>query len=169
MKYIFAALNECLFADSNSRISNRTDVDGKVESVVTDDPLHANIMNTSNVPEQVGESHAEEKLNEPRALPLPAKFSNQTQMEPFTVPYLSPLVLRKEVENVLEHEGDLCLSNTKFIDEHPIIYWNLIWFFKRINLPSHLPGLALQSLTSMNSEDTAANQVYWLYKLLHFG
>ena len=28
---------------------------------------------------------------------------------PITVPYLSPLVLRKELENMLEREGDLCL------------------------------------------------------------
>ena len=28
---------------------------------------------------------------------------------PITVPYLSPLVLRKELENMLEREGDACL------------------------------------------------------------
>ena len=28
---------------------------------------------------------------------------------PITVPYLSPLVLRKELENMLEKEGDTCL------------------------------------------------------------
>ena len=28
---------------------------------------------------------------------------------PITVPYLSPLVLRKELENMLEREGDTCL------------------------------------------------------------
>ena len=28
---------------------------------------------------------------------------------PITVPYLSPLVLRKELENLLEKEGDTCL------------------------------------------------------------
>ena len=66
----------------------------------------------------------------------------------FTVPYLSPLVLRKEVENVLEHEGDMCLLQSSFVDAHPIIYWNLIWYFERTNLPSHLPGLALPSSVS---------------------
>ncbi|RWS17201.1 DENN domain-containing protein 4C-like protein, partial [Dinothrombium tinctorium] len=71
--------------------------------------------------------------------------NNLEVMEPFTVPYLSPLVLRKEVENVLQHEGDICLTKSEFVDNHPIIYWNLIWYFNRINLPSHLRGLCLSS------------------------
>ena len=67
----------------------------------------------------------------------------------FTVPYLSPLVLRKEVESVLEHEGDMSLLRTSFVDAHPIIYWNLVWYFERTNLPTHLPGLALPSVMSV--------------------
>lgn len=65
--------------------------------------------------------------------------------KPFTVPYLNPLVLRKEVESVIEQEGDLCSVKQDFAKDHPIIYWNLIWFFERINLPSHLPALAFSS------------------------
>lgn len=42
------------------------------------------------------------------------------------VPYLSPLVLRKELENVLESEGDTTLTKSSFIDNHNIIYWNLV-------------------------------------------
>uniref|UniRef100_T1IU82 UDENN domain-containing protein n=1 Tax=Strigamia maritima TaxID=126957 RepID=T1IU82_STRMM len=61
--------------------------------------------------------------------------------ESFNVPYLSPIVLRKELENVLDHEGDACLSEPRFVDEHPIIYWNLIWFFERVHVPSHMIGL----------------------------
>lgn len=71
--------------------------------------------------------------------------------KPFTVPYLSPLVLRKEVENVLENEGDFCSTKSSFINDHPIIFWNLIWFFERINLPSHLQGLLiLHNLKNLN-------------------
>lgn len=65
--------------------------------------------------------------------------------EPITVPYLNPLVLLKELESVLGQEGDSCLTNYKFIQEHPIVYWNLIWFYERINLSSHLPELWLDS------------------------
>lgn len=46
--------------------------------------------------------------------------------EPIIVPYLSPLVLRKELENVLDQEGDQCLTKSNFVDEHPIIYWNMV-------------------------------------------
>jgi len=54
------------------------------------------------------------------------------QLDPLTIPYLSPLVLRKEMENVLDQYGDACcLNSPEFIDHHPIIYWNLVhsfWF-----------------------------------------
>lgn len=73
-------------------------------------------------------------MQQPRELPAP-----------ITVPYLNPLVLRKELENVLSQEGDSCLTKHKFIQEHPIVYWNLIWYFERINLTSHLPELWLSS------------------------
>ncbi|XP_058796912.1 DENN domain-containing protein Crag isoform X2 [Phymastichus coffea] len=71
-------------------------------------------------------------LQKPRELP-----------DPITVPYLNPLVLRKELESVLDQEGDSCLTKQKFIQEHPIVYWNLIWYYERVNLPSHLPELWL--------------------------
>lgn len=81
--------------------------------------------------------------------------------DPILVPYLSPLVLRKELENVLDHEGDTCLVQPKFVDEHPIIYWNLVWFFHRANLTSHIKGLCLNAKTvlpnkkvSRRKEDT---------------
>ena len=70
------------------------------------------------------------------------------QLEPISVPYLSPLVLRKEVENVMDQEGDLCLSKPDFVDEHPIIYWNLVWYFKRLDVNSHLPGFSLTAKTT---------------------
>ncbi|XP_012273297.1 DENN domain-containing protein 4C isoform X2 [Orussus abietinus] len=65
--------------------------------------------------------------------------------EPITVPYLNPLVLRKELENVLSQEGDSCLTKHRFIQEHPIVYWNLMWYFERINMSSHLPDLWLHN------------------------
>ncbi|XP_076260425.1 DENN domain-containing protein Crag isoform X2 [Rhynchophorus ferrugineus] len=65
--------------------------------------------------------------------------------DPFSVPYLNPLVLRKELENILTQEGDLSIADPKFIDEHPIIYWNLVWVFERINVNSHLPHLYLKN------------------------
>jgi hypothetical protein len=64
--------------------------------------------------------------------PSDVKFSVESaevegiESETIIVPYLSPLVLRKELENVLEHEGDSSLIQPQFVDEHPIIYWNMV-------------------------------------------
>ncbi|XP_022900538.2 DENN domain-containing protein Crag isoform X1 [Onthophagus taurus] len=82
--------------------------------------------------------------------------------EPFSVPYLNPLVLRKELENVLAREGDLSLSDARFVEEHPIIYWNLVWVFERINVQSHLPNLCLKNrantrATSNNFDRSSEN------------
>lgn len=91
--------------------------------------------------------------------------------KPVSVPYLSPLVLRKELETLLENEGDQVNTSTqsafqkivkilqtfilkclcqviythKFLSQHPIIFWNLVWYFRRLELPTHLPGLILNS------------------------
>ncbi|KAB5579415.1 hypothetical protein PHYPO_G00194810 [Pangasianodon hypophthalmus] len=64
---------------------------------------------------------------------------------PVSVPYLSPLVLRKELESLLENEGDEVIYTQKFLTQHPIIFWNLVWYFRRLDLPSILPGLILTS------------------------
>ncbi|CAG5957958.1 unnamed protein product, partial [Menidia menidia] len=58
-----------------------------------------------------------------------------------TVPYLSPLVLWKELESLLVNEGDQALSCPSVVDQHPIVFWNLVWYFKRLELPSNLPAL----------------------------
>uniref|UniRef100_A0A0A9WC26 C-myc promoter-binding protein n=3 Tax=Lygus hesperus TaxID=30085 RepID=A0A0A9WC26_LYGHE len=63
--------------------------------------------------------------------------------EPIAVPYLNPLVLRKELESILAAEGDSSLTQSKFVDEHPIIYWNMVWMFTRINIESHMFNLVL--------------------------
>uniref|UniRef100_A0A1A9ZC55 UDENN domain-containing protein n=1 Tax=Glossina pallidipes TaxID=7398 RepID=A0A1A9ZC55_GLOPL len=63
-----------------------------------------------------------------------------------TIPYLNPLVLRKELENILNQEGDLALLKANFVEEHPIIFWNLLWIMERIESKTHLPELCSPSL-----------------------
>lgn len=58
-----------------------------------------------------------------------------------TVEYLSPLVLRKEMESLLENEGEGVLSQVLLLDSHSIIFWNLVWYFTRLGLPTNLPQL----------------------------
>lgn len=62
-----------------------------------------------------------------------------------TVPYLSPLVLWKELESLLVNEGDQAISSPSVVDQHPIVFWNLVWYFRRLELPSNLPALILAS------------------------
>lgn len=103
--------------------------------------LHKDIKSLSQSPNS---SSLDENENPSSAHPSEARFSKRSQsthssssdirrfstsfldIEPITVPYLSPLVLRKEVENVLEHEGDNSMTKSEFVDQHPIIYWNLV-------------------------------------------
>lgn len=65
--------------------------------------------------------------------------------DPVTVPYLSPLVLWKELESLLVNEGDQAVSSPSVVDQHPIVFWNLVWYFRRLELPSNLPALILGS------------------------
>ncbi|XP_052793201.1 C-myc promoter-binding protein-like isoform X2 [Mya arenaria] len=68
-----------------------------------------------------------------------------SSMEPVSVPYLSPLVLRKNLESIIESEGNSALAKDSFLDDHPIIYWNLMWYFKRIGAYNHLTAFLLTS------------------------
>lgn len=59
--------------------------------------------------------------------------------------YLSPLVLRKELESLVENEGSEVLALPELPAAHPIIFWNLLWYFQRLHLPSVLPSLVWAS------------------------
>ena len=43
-----------------------------------------------------------------------------------SIPYLSPLVLRKSLENVISQEGAGFLNTMEFVKKSPFIYWNLV-------------------------------------------
>uniref|UniRef100_A0A672J686 DENN/MADD domain containing 4A n=1 Tax=Salarias fasciatus TaxID=181472 RepID=A0A672J686_SALFA len=71
---------------------------------------------------------------------------------PVTVPYLSPLVLWKELESLLVNEGDQALCSPSVVDQHPIVFWNLVWYFRRLELPSSLPALIVASQHCRNAD-----------------
>lgn len=77
-----------------------------------------------------------------------------------TVPYLSPLVLWKELESLLVNEGDQALSSATVVDQHPIVFWNLVWYFRRLDLPSNLPGLILASQHWTRKEQVNMSYIY---------
>ncbi|KAM6937823.1 C-myc promoter-binding protein [Xenentodon cancila] len=74
-----------------------------------------------------------------------------------TVPYLSPLVLWKELESLLVNEGDQAISSPSVVDQHPIVFWNLVWYFRRLELPSNLPALILASQHCSRGDQTPQN------------
>lgn len=76
--------------------------------------------------------------------------SNEKQTNQISVPYLNPLVLRKELENILTQYGDDVLCKSKFVDDHSIIYWNLVWFMERIAVQTHLSSLFFHKSVSQN-------------------
>lgn len=51
------------------------------------------------------------------------------------------------------------MSDPKFLDEHPIIYWNLIWAFERINVQTHLPNLYFKHKMNAQSDILSKKEV----------
>ncbi|XP_063002090.1 DENN domain-containing protein 4B [Elgaria multicarinata webbii] len=94
-------------------------------------------------PEPGRESRAGSLCNGFTESPVPR--GSTPHIEHLAFAYLSPLVLRKELETLLENEGGEFLSQPELVDNHPIIYWNLVWYFQRLGLPSSLPQLLLAS------------------------
>lgn len=42
------------------------------------------------------------------------------------MPYLSPFVLRKELELLIEQFGLDCMKSSQMVDSHATVYWNLV-------------------------------------------
>ncbi|XP_047453888.1 DENN domain-containing protein 4B-like [Mugil cephalus] len=84
------------------------------------------------------------------------------------VAYLSPLVLRKELESLLENEGESVLAQPQLLDNHSIIYWNLVWCFQRLGLPSHLLHLVRTSplVSHFTQSENSAVRVRLLWDTL---
>lgn len=71
---------------------------------------------------------------------------------PLVVPYLSPVVLRKEVESLMSQDGSHALQREELVRDRPIMYWNLVWYLSRLQLPTYLPLLVLWGFTRRNQE-----------------
>lgn len=81
-------------------------------------------------------------------------FLRRTRSAEFTVEYLSPLVVRKEIENIILNanansstssttaasstisnpDDPSALVTSQFMEQHAVIFWNLVWLFKRIGV-----------------------------------
>lgn len=80
----------------------------------------------------------------------------------FNVPYLSPLVVRKELENIFsqnELNSQQLFVDTSFIDKHNVVFWNLMWYFNRLDVDSELSILLLNNKLNKkhNNNDAIVN------------
>lgn len=73
---------------------------------------------------------------------------------------MSRISYRKELENKLDADGDSCLLDPGVVDAHPIIFWNLIWYFERVAVRSHLVGHCLRA-GSLNPDPAAVAHQSW--------
>ncbi|EGT48632.1 hypothetical protein CAEBREN_17629 [Caenorhabditis brenneri] len=53
------------------------------------------------------------------------------------VAFVSPLVLRRELETILTSDKD-AMKNESIRTTHPVVFWNLVYYLRRLSLPSHL-------------------------------
>ncbi|CAD6196859.1 unnamed protein product [Caenorhabditis auriculariae] len=59
------------------------------------------------------------------------------ELPSISVAFVSPLVLRRELETLLSVDRD-ALKESSLMDSHPIVFWNLIYYMRRLALPTHL-------------------------------
>ena len=55
-----------------------------------------------------------------------------------TVNYLSPHGLRHAIEAIMQYDGFQIINAKYFSSKYPELYWNLLWYTQRMNLPSGL-------------------------------
>ncbi|XP_034241706.1 DENN domain-containing protein Crag isoform X3 [Thrips palmi] len=146
------SLNEDLVEGTTATLTNQEPVE-PIENNSPIDEAHkdSNIIVQDSTPEE-GTTQGPSKGDASETTVNPKPEEEPVTLEPITVPYLNPLVLRKELENILHAEGDVCLTRPCFVDEHPIIFWNMVWAMERIAVESHLPGLCLQSRSVLRQQ-----------------
>ncbi|KAA0701403.1 DENN domain-containing protein 4B [Triplophysa tibetana] len=98
----------------------------------------------------------------------PTRVSSGGGAPQVTVAYLSPLVLRKETESLLENEGEAVLSQVQLLDSHPILFWNLVWYFTRLGLPKG-SGVRVRLLWDMLTPDPEQWPPLYIIWRMHSG
>ncbi|KAM3726363.1 DENN domain-containing protein 4C [Dirofilaria immitis] len=70
---------------------------------------------------------------------------NESIASQLSVPFLSPLVLRRELENLLS--GNCLLPMYQSLrHSNPIVFWNVLYYSRRLSLPTHFPSWLGQSV-----------------------
>uniref|UniRef100_A0A3Q0KKV4 IPR001194 DENN,domain-containing protein n=1 Tax=Schistosoma mansoni TaxID=6183 RepID=A0A3Q0KKV4_SCHMA len=75
---------------------------------------------------------------------VPVQNTSMGLME-MTFSYLSPFVIRKSLETIIQNEGDECLHcqsvQLSLLHRHTQLTWNLVWLMYRLGLPTYLLDL----------------------------
>lgn len=78
-----------------------------------------------------------------------------------TFNFMSPVVLRKEIDNLIAEDEDI-MRQPSFIDKHETQFWNLLYAFQRINLKHTLDQLIPQSKllqADISDEDSGSHSM----------
>ncbi|CAI4221129.1 unnamed protein product [Auanema sp. JU1783] len=59
------------------------------------------------------------------------------KIDSMSVAFVSPLVLRRELETLLASDIQ-ALKNKDLMNSHPVVFWNFVYYMRRLNLPSHM-------------------------------
>ena len=70
-----------------------------------------------------------------------------------TVPHLSPFGVRFSMESMIAENGTDMLKSEWLIKNYPLLYWNMLWYSTRLDLPSGFMPCSWSSLPSVNKED----------------
>ncbi|CAB3406093.1 unnamed protein product [Caenorhabditis bovis] len=60
-----------------------------------------------------------------------------SEYETIQVEFVSPLVLRRELETILTTDKD-AMKKESLKDTNPVVFWNLVYYMRRLGLPSQL-------------------------------
>ena len=66
-----------------------------------------------------------------------AEVAQERMDSSLEVEFLSPPVLRKELENLVYGEGADFMLARDFCDKHKVVFWNLVLFFQVMKLPTY--------------------------------
>ena len=76
--------------------------------------------------------HSRSGCSTPNGRGSPA--DSRSSQDYISIPYLSPLVLRKSLENLINKEGYEFLNTVAFVKKSPFIYWNLVSLFVGLSI-----------------------------------
>ncbi|CAH8867329.1 unnamed protein product [Trichobilharzia szidati] len=122
-------------------------------------------------------------LNSPSS-PTAASWNNNNttvRLMELTYSYLSPFVLRRTLETIIQREGDECLRcpcpsplssspasvQSSLLSRHPQLTWNLVWLIHRLGLPTHLLDSLPVWLINCQSEQRMKLKSLYQANVLH--